>query len=140
MTQALFSFYGRVHALNVKEGPPNGARLHLYPSLRRQQQWFLWAMDNYTQQTVRDHEADRQTRELYRYFQPVNPAASEHSASTKSTNFVVQDEEVSETASIKASPLYSPNKTFLTSLAQLAVLRLNAERALIMYIRSCLLP
>ena len=72
-------------------------------------------MDDYTEQTLRDHEADRQTRELYRYFQPVDPAAGEISLS--STNSVVQDVEISETASNEASPLYSPSKTFLTSLA-----------------------
>jgi hypothetical protein len=90
-------------------------------------------MDDYTEQTLRDHEADRQTRELYRYFQPVNPAAGQNSLS--STNSVVQDLEISETASSETSPLYRPSKTFLTSLAQLAALRLNAQRAFITYRR-----
>lgn len=102
-------------------------------------------MDDYTEQTLCDHEADRQTREVYRYFQPANPAAlnavwppGDHSASpvdlSSATNSVVPDDEVSETASIEAGPLYSPNRT-LTSLAQLAALRLNAQRAFITYIR-----
>jgi hypothetical protein len=95
-------------------------------------------MDDYTEQTLCDHESDRQTRELYRYFQPVNPAAGENSATldlSRTTSSVVQDVEISETASIEASPLYSPSRTFLTSLAQLAALRLNAQRAFITYRR-----
>jgi hypothetical protein len=103
-------------------------------------------MEDFTEQTLCDHEADRQTREVYRYFQPANPAAlnatwssGEHSATsvgvssiTNSTNLVdsVVDEEVPGTTSIDDSPLYSPNTT-LTSLAQLAALRLNAQRAII---------
>jgi hypothetical protein len=102
-------------------------------------------MNDYTEQTLCDHEADRQTREVYRYFQPSNPAAlntvwppGDHEAATvdssTATNSVILDDEVSEAASIEASPLYSPNTT-LTSLAQLAALRLNAQRAFITYIR-----
>ncbi|KAJ5748614.1 uncharacterized protein N7511_010310 [Penicillium nucicola] len=100
-------------------------------------------MDNFTEQVLFDHEADRQTRETYRYFQPTNPAAlnatwsageylTSHvgpsTASCSSTS--VLDDNVSETASIDANLLYSPNTT-LTSLAQLAALRLNAQRAFI---------
>jgi hypothetical protein len=95
-------------------------------------------MDDYTEQTLRDHEADRQSRELYRYFQPLNPAAGENSATldlSRTTNSGVQDVEISETASIEASPLYGSSKTFLTSLAQLAALRLHAQRAFITYRR-----
>ncbi|CAI7587000.1 unnamed protein product [Penicillium pancosmium] len=103
-------------------------------------------MDDFTEQTLCDHEADRQTREVYRYFQPANPAAlnatwspGEHLATSidvssiaNSTNCVdsAVDEEVPGTTSIDDSPLYSPNTT-LTSLAQLAALRLNAQRAII---------
>ena len=103
-------------------------------------------MDDFTEQTLCDHEADRQTREIYRYFQPENPAvlnatwsAGEHSVTSigvfsieRSPDFVdsAVDNEASETASIDDSPLYSPNTT-LTSLAQLAALRLNAQRAVI---------
>ncbi|KAJ5995695.1 hypothetical protein N7481_002672 [Penicillium waksmanii] len=103
-------------------------------------------MEDFTEQTLCDHEADRQTREVYRYFQPANPAAlnatwspGEHSTTSigvssiaDSANFIdpVVDEEFPETASIDDSPLYSPNTT-LTSLAQLAALRLNAQRAII---------
>lgn len=100
-------------------------------------------MDDSTEQILCDHEADRQTREVYRYFQPANPAAlnatwpleddltttigpSEASLSVDS----VLDDEISETLSVEASRLYSPNTT-LTSFAQLAALRLNAQRAFI---------
>lgn len=100
-------------------------------------------MDDLTEQTLCDHEADRQTREVYRYFQPANPAAlnatwppeedltttigpSEDSLSVDS----ILDDELSETLSVEASRLYSPNTT-LTSFAQLAALRLNAQRAFI---------
>jgi hypothetical protein len=103
-------------------------------------------MSDLTEQALCDHEADRQTRETYRYFQPANPAAlnatwppGEHltttvglSTATNSSNSAdsLLDDEISEMASIDASPLYSPNTT-LTSLAQLAALRLNAQRAFI---------
>ncbi|KAJ5610325.1 hypothetical protein N7510_007044 [Penicillium lagena] len=98
-------------------------------------------MADYTEQTLCEHEADRQTREVYRYFQPSNPAAlnavwppGDHLATTDdastATNSVVLDDEVSETISNESDPLYSPNTT-LTSLAQLAALHLNAQRALI---------
>lgn len=100
---------------------------------------------DYSEQTLCEHRADRQTREVYRYFQPENPAAlnavwppGDHEAVTvdlsTATNSVLLDDEVSEADSIEASPLYSPNTT-LTSLAQLAALRLNAQRAFITYIR-----
>ncbi|KAJ5095199.1 hypothetical protein N7532_007490 [Penicillium argentinense] len=98
-------------------------------------------MDDYSEQTICHHQEDRQTREVYRYFQPANPAAlntvwppTDNSASTidlsRDTDYAVQADEVSETASVRSRPLYSPNKT-LTSFAQLAALRLNAERAFI---------
>lgn len=100
-------------------------------------------MDDLTEQTLCDHEADRQTREVYRYFQPANPAALNAtwppeedltttigpSTATVSVDSVL-DDEVSETLSVEASRLYSPNTT-LTSFAQLAALRLNAQRAFI---------
>ncbi|KAJ5288255.1 hypothetical protein N7478_003941 [Penicillium angulare] len=97
-------------------------------------------MDDFTEQTLCDYEADRQTREVYRYFQLENPvvlnttwSAGEHSVTSigvssieRSLDFVdsAVDNEASKTASIDNSPLYSPNTT-LTSLAQLAALRLN---------------
>jgi hypothetical protein len=106
-------------------------------------------MSDLTKQALCDHEADRQTRETYRYFQPANPAAlnatwppGEHlttatglstatnSADSANSGNSVLDDEISETASIDANPLYSPNTT-LTSLAQLVALRLNAQRAFI---------
>ncbi|KAJ6134441.1 hypothetical protein N7523_000763 [Penicillium sp. IBT 18751x] len=89
-------------------------------------------------QTLRDHDADRQTREVYRYFQPANPAAlnaswlpfGDDSASipdlSTATTFTVHDSSVTA----EASGFSSPNTT-LTSFAQLAALRLNAQRAFI---------
>ncbi|KOS46657.1 hypothetical protein ACN38_g2393 [Penicillium nordicum] len=87
------------------------------------------------------YEADRQKREVYRYFQPENPAAlnasllqvDEHVAiigdfSRVSTPFI-PDPCDSETNFVDSSPS-SPNTT-LTSFAQLAALQLNAQRALI---------
>ncbi|KAJ5816014.1 CheY-like superfamily [Penicillium robsamsonii] len=89
-----------------------------------------------------DYEADRQTREVYRYFQPENPAAlnttllqfGEHVGSIAdfsrvSTPFL-PDTSDSETSFAEESPPSSPNTT-LTSFAQLAALRLNAQRAFI---------
>ncbi|OQD87077.1 hypothetical protein PENANT_c006G04209 [Penicillium antarcticum] len=100
-------------------------------------------MSKLTEQALFDHKSDRQTRETYRYFQPANPAAlnatwppGEHLTSTLGLSTAsnsatsVLDDEISETSSIDASLLYSPNTT-LTSLAQLAALRLNAQRAFI---------
>ncbi|KAJ5135210.1 CheY-like superfamily [Penicillium bovifimosum] len=88
-----------------------------------------------------DYQADRQTREVYRYFQPGNPAVlnatsefDEHVASTADLSRVpipgVPDASSSETNSTEASAPSSPNTT-LTSFAQLAALRLNAQRAFI---------
>ncbi|KAJ5674999.1 uncharacterized protein N7477_004933 [Penicillium maclennaniae] len=98
----------------------------------------IQAMDVSDAQTLRDHDADRQTREVYRYFQPANPAALNASwlpcgndaasipdLSTSNT-FAVRDSSVTA----EASGFSSPNTT-LTSFAQLAALRLNAQRAFI---------
>lgn len=100
-------------------------------------------MDDLTEQSLCDYEEDRQTREVYRYFQPANPAAlnatwlpGNHPTSTPglstATSCVnaILDDQASETTSVEASRLYSPNAT-LTSLAQLAALRLNVQRAFI---------
>ncbi|CEJ62180.1 hypothetical protein PMG11_10688 [Penicillium brasilianum] len=104
-------------------------------------------MNDSTDQTLYEYEADRQTREVYRYFQPANPAAlnttwtpGDHLTSAIGSFTVASsvnsalDDDVSELASTmgstEASRLYSPNTT-LTSLAQLAALRLNAQRAFI---------
>ncbi|CAI7644939.1 unnamed protein product [Penicillium crustosum] len=89
-----------------------------------------------------NYEADRQKRELYRYFQPENPAAlnasllqfDEHVApigdfSRVSTPFV-PDPSDPETNFVEGSSPSSPNTT-LTSFAQLAALQLNAQRAFI---------
>ncbi|KAJ5793966.1 CheY-like superfamily [Penicillium paradoxum] len=98
-------------------------------------------MDNPDEKTLRDYEADRQTREVYRYFQPKNPAAlnatllefDDHEVSIEDVSTlatpVVPGLLESETPSIEDSPS-SPNTT-LTSFAQLAALRLNAQRAFI---------
>lgn len=96
-------------------------------------------------QTLRDYDADRQAREVYRYFQPANPAAlnstwlplgddstSIPDLSTATTSHVLNTS-VSKTTPVEASVFCSPNTT-LTSFAQLAALRLNAQRAFITYI------
>jgi hypothetical protein len=102
-------------------------------------------MDDLKAQTLRDHDADRQAREVYRYFQPANPAAlnaswppfDDDSVSSPelstSTISAVHDTSASETASTEVSDFCSPNTT-LTSFAQLAALRLNAQRAFITWV------
>jgi hypothetical protein len=103
-------------------------------------------MYNSTNDTLRGYEADRQAREVYRYFQPANPAAlnttwppsGDHfssEASQRASTSVASDDIGLETTSVKASAQSSPNTT-LTSFAQLAALRLNAQRAFIMYYSS----
>lgn len=100
-------------------------------------------MDNPYSQSM-SYEADRQKREVYRYFQPENPAAlnasllqvDEHVAiigdfSRVSTPFI-PDPCDSETNFVDSSP--SSSNTTLTSFAQLVALQLNAQRALITYI------
>ncbi|CAG8908343.1 unnamed protein product [Penicillium egyptiacum] len=98
-------------------------------------------MDNPHRQTM-DYEADRQKREVYRYFQPENPAAlnasllqfDEHVASTADfsgvTSPFVPDSSDAKTSYVQGSSPSSPNTT-LTSFAQLAALRLSAQRAFI---------
>ena len=96
-----------------------------------------------------DYEADRQKREVYRYFHPENPAAlnasllqfDEHVASTADFSEVttpfVPDASESKTGFFDGICPTSPNTT-LTSFAQLAALRLSAQRAFITYITlSC---
>jgi len=106
-------------------------------------------MDISDKQTLREYEADRQAREVYRYFQPSNPAAlnpgwlpfGSDSASIPDFSTAVPsaapDFPDSETTAVEAGVLSSPNMT-LTSFAQLAALRLNAQRAFITYIRPLL--
>ncbi|KGO50409.1 CheY-like superfamily [Penicillium expansum] len=89
-----------------------------------------------------NYEADRQTREVYRYFQPENPAAlnasllqfDDHVASIadfpRVTTPFAPDASESEASFAEGSSPSSPNTT-LTSFAQLAALRLNAQRAFI---------
>ncbi|KAJ5956734.1 hypothetical protein N7501_011013 [Penicillium viridicatum] len=89
-----------------------------------------------------NYEADRQKREVYRYFQPENPAAlnasllqvDEHVApigdfSRLSTPFITDASDL-ETTFVEGSSPSSPNTT-LTSFAQLAALQLNVQRAFI---------
>lgn len=104
-------------------------------------------MDDLGKQRLCDYKADRQAREVYRYFQPANPAAlkpawppfgddwdsvTDLPATTPS---VAPDFSISEQTATGASVLSSPNTT-LTSFAQLAALHLQAERAFITYIGS----
>jgi len=103
-------------------------------------------MDNSTNEILATYESDRQSREVYRYFQPANPAALNPTWPPIGDNFssvdsrrasvsVVSHDLGLETAPIKATAQTSPNTT-LTSFAQLAALRLNAQRAFITYYYS----
>jgi hypothetical protein len=89
------------------------------------------------------HRDDRRFRELYRYFQPSNPAAvlyQQHVPATEESP-VLEGSDPIPTIEATANPLAvslmppqedlaSPN-TILTSFAQLAAHKLNAERAII---------
>ncbi|KAJ5154922.1 CheY-like superfamily [Penicillium coprophilum] len=89
-----------------------------------------------------DYKADRQTREVYRYFQPENPAAlnatlhqfDEHVGSiadfSRVTTPFLPDTSDPRTNYVEGNFPSSPNTT-LTSFAQLAALRLNAQRAVL---------
>lgn len=76
-----------------------------------------------------DHIDDCRARELYRYFQPTNPAA------LNSTCLPFGEEPSAAAVAGDGNGLSSPNTT-LTSLAQLAALRLNVQRAIIRYLQS----
>lgn len=88
------------------------------------------------------HRDDRRSRELYRYFQPSNPAAlpyttivphGEEGTLVSSTDTTATVEGATAVlASIPKTPSgpSSPNAT-LTSFAQLAAVQLNTQRALI---------
>ncbi|OQE83656.1 hypothetical protein PENNAL_c0031G04970 [Penicillium nalgiovense] len=101
----------------------------------------LFVVDNPHSHTM-DYEADRQKREVYRYFQPENPAAlnasllqfDEHVGSTadfsRVTTPFIPDASESKNGFFEGSSPSSPNTT-LTSFAQLAALRLSAQRAFI---------
>lgn len=93
------------------------------------------------------HRDDRRFRELYRYFQPANPAALLYqlhhdlcSPTTPAENLAdaipsVEGESGNPLAVSLMPPqedLSSPN-TILTSFAQLAAHKLNVERAIIWY-------
>lgn len=96
-----------------------------------------------------EHKADRRVREVYRYFQPTNPAAlnptwlpfgAEVSANTTPLHLPTDPSDevgldnlaAAATAAVGPVDLNSPNTT-LTAFAQLVALRLNARRALIRY-------
>lgn len=91
-----------------------------------------------------EHKTDRRVREVYRYFQPSNPAAlnttsvsfGDNSESTKispGSSLIEAALQAVSSTNIQGS-LGSPNVT-LNSFAQLAALRLNVRRALIRYRR-----
>ncbi|KAJ5242075.1 uncharacterized protein N7469_000402 [Penicillium citrinum] len=93
-------------------------------------------------QKKKAHRADRRSREVYRYFQPSNPAAlnstwlpfgnESNSAASLSASTPAFATEASTSAKVihQTSSRHSSNTT-LTSFAQLAALGLNAERCLI---------
>lgn len=86
-------------------------------------------MSNPPNQAPVEYGADRQAREVYRYFQPGNPAALNVAWPPFGDHLATP---VELPTPISSSILSSPNAT-LTSLAQLAALRLNAQRAFITY-------
>ena len=101
-------------------------------------------------QKKKAHRADRRSREVYRYFQPSNPAAlnstwlpfgnESNSAASLSASTPAFATEASTSAKVihQTSSRHSSNTT-LTSFAQLAALGLNAERCLITYLRRPLI-
>ncbi|OKL63186.1 hypothetical protein UA08_01887 [Talaromyces atroroseus] len=90
------------------------------------------------------HRDDRRFRELYRYFQPTNPAAAlykQYVPATEESPVLETSDPIIPTVEGTANPLAvslmppqedlaSPN-TILTSFAQLAAHKLNVERAII---------
>lgn len=99
-------------------------------------------MESASQKRRAARRDDRRFRELYRYFQPANPAAllypqyvppgEEDPARPVSDPTITVEDPSIALASLPAAPTgpVSPNTT-LTSFAQLAALRLNAQRAII---------
>lgn len=69
------------------------------------------------------HEDDRRAQELYRYFNPSNPAA-------QALNTYPDAGDVQASWSHSVDEVKSPNTT-LTAFAQLAAIKLNAQRAMI---------
>lgn len=93
------------------------------------------------------HRDDRRFRELYRYFQPANPAALLYQPQHDQPNLSTLAKDPPDTIpSVEDNPtiplavslmppeenISSPN-TILTSFAQLAAHKLNVERAIIWY-------
>ncbi|KAL1859108.1 hypothetical protein Plec18170_002223 [Paecilomyces lecythidis] len=77
-----------------------------------------------------NHPDERRVRELYRYFQPSNPAALNEGCEIYPDDLVTEATAAASVLVDAVGDRSSPNAT-LTSLAQLAALRLNAQRALI---------
>jgi hypothetical protein len=95
-------------------------------------------MESRSSKRLAAHRDDRRFRELYRYFQPGNPAAllypqyvapGQESVSDPTIAVEGASLALATVSSLPRGPL-SPNTT-LTSFAQLAALRLNAHRAII---------
>ncbi|KAJ5917873.1 hypothetical protein N7454_010248 [Penicillium verhagenii] len=89
-----------------------------------------------------EYEADRQAREVYRYFQPANPAAlnaawlplgddSSSVTGLSAANSTAPDLPKPGTTAVEAPSVLSSPNTTLTSFAQLAAQHLNAQRAFI---------
>jgi hypothetical protein len=103
-----------------------------------------------TREALVAHRDDRRFRELYRYFQPANPAALLYQLHNDPSNPTIPavdppgviptvEDNVGNPLAVSLMPpqedLASPN-TILTSFAQLAAHKLNVERAMIW----CVLP
>ncbi|KAJ5930069.1 hypothetical protein N7466_005562 [Penicillium verhagenii] len=99
-------------------------------------------MQDPIKQSPAEYEADRQAREVYRYFQPTNPAAlnaawlplgddSASVAGLSATTSTAPDLPVPGTTAVEAPSVLSSPNTTLTSFAQLAAQHLNAQRAFI---------
>lgn len=86
------------------------------------------------------HLEDRRSRELYRYFQPSNPAALLYSplALDGDQEIDATTSEIPGTSLAIGLPSQDPSSanTILTTFAQTAALKLNAEHAIIRYAPS----
>jgi hypothetical protein len=110
---------------------------HDFELRRRRGIWlYLLSMDSTSLKKLTAHRDDRRFRELYRYFQPANPAALLHPhyfpsrEQDLSTNAVEgASHALASQPSLSNVPV-SPNAT-LTSFAQLACVQLQVQRALI---------
>lgn len=80
----------------------------------------------------KSHREDRRFRELYRYFQPSNPAALLYSPFADAADATPGNPGPSLAIGLPAQDLSSAN-TILTTFAQTATLKLNTDRAIIRY-------